>query len=138
VTLVLVDTGPLVALIDRGDRAHGRCVAAAKALRRGLTTTWPVITEALYMLADGPAGQNALLAEIEAGDLLVADLRADDVPSMRALMEKYADLPMDFADASLVAVAQREGLETVFTLDRHFRLYRRDGRQSFKVVPHLT
>ncbi len=133
---VLVDTGPLVALLDAGDADHERCVEVTRHLSAELVTTWPVVTEAMYMLGVAPAGQDALLGKIEGGDVQVADFTAADIPAVRLLMRKYQDLPMDFADASLVRVAQRDGLDTVFTLDRtDFRVYRRLGHRPFRVIP---
>ncbi|MDR5694930.1 MAG: PIN domain-containing protein [Armatimonadota bacterium] len=133
---ILVDTGPLVALLDAGDEDHERCVEVAKRLRAELITTWPVMTEALYLLAGVPEGQDALLGKVETGELQVAELTIEDVPVVRLLMRKYQDLPMDFADASLVRVAQRDGLGTIFTLDRRdFQVYRRDGRRAFRLLP---
>jgi len=132
---VLIDTGPLVALIDAGDADHARCAAAAKALRGDLVTTWPAVTEAMYLLAGAPAGQDALLEQVEAGSLAVAELSSQDVPAIRSLMKKYQDLPMDFADASLVTVAGRDSIHEVFTLDRHFRTYRLPRGRTFVVIP---
>lgn len=131
----LVDTGPLVALLDEGDGDHHRCVVAAKRLRGELITTWPVITEAMYLLGEAPAGQEALLGTLEAGDLHIADLSARDAPAIRMLMRTYRDQPMDFADASLVRVAEREGVFEVFTLDRDFTVYRAGRGRSFTVIP---
>ncbi len=85
---VLVDTGPLVALLDAGDKDHKRCVEAAKRLRAEIVTTWPVITEALSFLADEPTGQDALLEKAEVGDLHVAELTVGDVPLVRLLMRE--------------------------------------------------
>lgn len=131
---LLVDTGPLVALLDEGDVVHRRIVKAMRRIREPLLTTWPVVTEAIYMLGDLHQAQDALLSKIEVGDLAIADLTAADAPAMRRLMAKYGDLPMDFADASLVRVAERDGLDRVFTLDRDFRVYRRDGG-VFQIIP---
>lgn len=131
----LVDTGPLVALLDEGDGDHHRCVVAAKRLRSELITTWPVITEAMYLLGEAPAGQEALLGTLEAGDLQIADLSARDAPAIRMLMRTYRDQPMDFADASLVRIAEREGVFEVFTLDRDFTVYRAGRGRSFTVIP---
>lgn len=132
--ITLVDTGPLVALIDADDGDHQRCVEASRRLRSALFTTWPVLTEAMYLLSGGPAGQDALLSVVENGDVTVADLDAGDVPVLRALLRRYRDLPMDFADASLVCVAQRERILQVFTLDRDFSVYR-VGRRPFVTLP---
>lgn len=113
---VLVDTGPIVALFNRDDRAHAACVAVWKTFRGPVETVWPVVTEALYLL-DGSA-MTAVLDLVQSGALVVRDLGPDDVPRVRELMLKYADTPMDFADACLVRVAERERIRTVFTLDR--------------------
>lgn len=131
----LVDTGPLVALIDEGDDDHQRCEDAARRLKGDLVTTWPVITEAMYLLDEAAQGQDALLKKVESGDLNLADLSAQDARAFRELIHKYRDLPMDFADASLVRVAQREGIAEVFTLDKHFRAYRSARARNFAIKP---
>ena len=131
----LVDTGPLVALIDKGDADHQRCEDAARQLKGDLVTTWPVITETMYLLEEAPQGQDALLQKVETGDLMVADLFPGDVPAIREVMRRYRDQPMDLADASLVRVAQREGVAEVFTLDKHFRAYRAARGRSFAIKP---
>lgn len=131
----LVDTGPLVALIDRGDADHERCAGAARQMRGELVTVWPVITEAACLLADAPRAQDTMLAKIETQDLVVADLTAADVPVLRTLMRRYRDQPMDLVDAALVCVAVREGITEVFTLDRHFRTYRAARGRAFAVRP---
>lgn len=132
---ILADTGPLVALIDRGDADHERCVNATRHMPGDLVTVWPVITEASYLLEDVPLAQDALLAKIETQDLTVAELTAADVPALRALIRRYRDQPMDLADAALVRVAVREGISEVFTLDRHFRTYRAARGRPFTMRP---
>ena len=132
---ILVDTGVLVALLDRGDTEHRRCVIALKDLRAPLLTSWPVVTETMYLLGDVHGAQDALLRWIEAGAPGVEDLGVEDIPSVRAMMRKYRDVPMDFADASLVSLAQRLGIDIVFTLDRDFDTYRLDGRRRFRTIP---
>lgn len=132
---VLVDTGVLVALLDQGDDQHERCRTALKNLSASLLTSWPVVTEAMYLLGDVAGGQDALLTWIEAGTPGVAELTQGDIPSIRAMMAKYRDVPMDFADAALVCVAQRLDLDVVFTLDRDFHTYRLAGGSRFKVIP---
>lgn len=132
---MLVDAGPLIALLDRGDGAHGACVDALKRIRTPLITVWPAFTEAMYLLRDSWPAQKALWSRVETGALTIAPLDGDDAPRMRELMEKYRDLPMDLADAALVRVAEREGRSDVFTLDRrHFSVYRA-ARRRFAVVP---
>jgi len=133
---VLVDAGPLVALIDRADPGHGACVAALKTLRGPLVTVWPAFTEAMYLLGRSWQGQKALWSRLETDALAMAPLGDADAPRMRELMEKYRDLPMDLADAALVRVAERDALTQIFTLDRrHFSLYRPGRRRRFSIVP---
>jgi predicted nucleic acid-binding protein len=103
-----------------------------------MLTTWPTFTEAMYLLgeAGGWVAQDALWSLEAAGDIEIADLDAKDRRRMQALMEKYQDRPMDLADASLVALAERRSLRDIFTLDRtDFRVYRLHGRQTFRLWP---
>jgi predicted nucleic acid-binding protein len=132
---VLVDAGPLVALIDAADSAHQSCVDTLRQLRDPLITVWPAFTEAMYLLRGSWRGQRALWSRIEDDALALAPLDAGDAPRMRELMEQYRDLPMDMADAALVRVAERDGLTQVFTLDRtHFSIYRPGRRRRFAVL----
>ncbi len=132
---VLVDAGPLVSLIDQADPDHDVCVKVLKTLRDPLITVWPAFTEAMYLLRGSWRGQQTLWSRLETEALTLAPLDERDAPRMRALMEKYRDLPMDLADAALVRVAERETLRRIFTLNqRHFSLYR-PGRQRFSIVP---
>jgi predicted nucleic acid-binding protein len=133
---VLVDTGPLVALFDPSDRSHERCERALARLERSrLLTSLAVLTEATYLLGFSSAAQGALMAFISAGAIDVAEFGRDDVTRAAALMAKYQDLPMDFADATLVVLAERLSIGRVFTLDqRDFGVYR-VGRKKLDVIP---
>lgn len=133
---MLVDAGPLVALIDRGDPEHDGCVVALKGIRDPLVTVWPAFAEAMYLLGGSWPGQKALWSRLETAALALAPLDETDAPRMRELMEKYRDLPMDLADAALVRVAERDSLTEIFTLDRkHFSIYRPGRRRRFSIVP---
>jgi hypothetical protein len=133
---VLVDTGPLVALFDRDDTHHVRCVEALKRIRQPLVTVWPVLTEAMFLLAFSLEVQEALWELVERGGLQIAELTAADIPGIRRLMRKYRNRPMDLADAALVSLAERERLRTVFTLDhRDFRIYRPAHGRHFTLIP---
>jgi len=133
---VLVDTGPLVALFDRDDTHHARCVEALKRIRQPLVTVWPVLTEAMFLLAFSLEVQEALWELVERGGLYIAELTAADIPGIRRLMRKYRNRPMDLADAALVCLAERERLRTVFTLDhRDFRIYRPTQGRHFTLIP---
>ena len=135
--MILTDAGPLIALIDRGEAHHARCVSALTQIALPLVTTWPALSDAMYLLGEAAAwaGQEALWRLIERGDLEVADISPAARTRMRALMDKYRDLPMDLADASLVAVAEERGLSRVFTLDSDFRVYRLARGRSFTIIP---
>ena len=133
---VLVDAGPLVALLDSADRDHEVCVDALRALRDPLITVWPAFTEAMYLLRGSWRAQRALWSRLETDALALAPLDEDDAPRMRELMEKYKDTPMDLADAALVRVAERDSMLQIFTLDRaHFTIYRPGRRRRFSIVP---
>jgi len=132
---VLVDAGPLVALLDQADPEHEACVATLRTLRDSLITVWPAFTEAMYLLGRSWPGQKALWSRLETQALALAPLDETDARRMRELMEKYRDLPMDLADAALVRVAERESMTRIFTLDRrHFSIYRPGRRRRFSIV----
>src|SRR5437763_678117 len=99
--------------------------------------TWPVFTEAIYFVGQngGWLGQNALWQLVQRGDLQIASPDDQQLRRSYALMEHYQDVPMDLADASLVALAEAEDLRQIFTLDSHFRAYRLSGNRFLDVVP---
>ena len=133
---VLVDTGPLVALLDRSDPYHLTCQETLSSLDDSLVTVWPVVTEAMYMLRSYWQAQDALWEMIDTAAVEILVLGKNDVARMRELMRKYRDLPMDLADAALVRVAERERLRRIFTLDRRdFQIYRPSRLGRFAVLP---
>ena len=132
---VLVDTGPLIALFNKNDDYHQRCVQTFKTLRFPLLTVWPVITEAMYLLSFSGAAQDALWEWFKRDAMSLAALFAADIPRIQQLMKKYRDLPMDLADAALIRVAERDKLRSLFTLDLHdFRLYRPSHVRSLSLI----
>lgn len=133
---ILVDAGPLVALIDRSDPYHQACRAVVETVREALGTVWPAFTEAMYLLRSSADAQRALWEMITVGGVKFIELGHDDCPRMRELMWKYRDRPMDLADAALVRVAEREHLRRVFTIDRHdFEVYRPSRIGRFEILP---
>jgi uncharacterized protein len=100
-------------------------------------TTWPAFTEAMYLLgqAGGITGQRALWSLVHTNRLILADLSIKVIERSAQLMDKYADRPMDLANATLVALAEEQGHRKVFSLDSDFHIYRIRGRQRFDVVP---
>ncbi|HSO74392.1 MAG TPA: PIN domain-containing protein [Blastocatellia bacterium] len=136
--MTLVDAGPLIALIDKGQgEAHEKCIAAQKVVVGSLLTTWPCLAEAMYLLGElgGWQGQEALWRFVEKEALIVHGPGKDETTRMRSLMEKYRDTPMDLADASLVALAEARGLKRIFTLDSDFYVYRISDLEPFEVFP---
>lgn len=133
---VLVDAGPLVALIDARDPHHARCVRTLRDIREPLVTVWPAVTEAMHLLRTSWTAQRMLWTRLESNGLHLATIEQGEAGRLRELMEKYRDLPMDLADAALVRVAEREDLTQIFTLDRqHFSVYRPGRRRRFAILP---
>jgi len=133
--MVIVDTGYWVALTDRKDRHHDLAVEATGMLSEGLITSWPVLTETCHILLHrtGPAGPRRVLAGAAAKAFEVFPLSIDAVPRMGSLMESYADLPMDLADASLVILAEELGHGRILSTDqRDFRTYRWKRHEPFE------
>jgi predicted nucleic acid-binding protein len=135
---MLTDTGPLVAICDPREAQHLVCIGALAGLRVPLVTLLPALVEAMYLLGrvQGWRRQEALWQLIDRGRLVLRDLQLADLARARELMRQYQDLPMDFADATLVSYAERENLQQIFTLDRRgFSTYRLRGRRHFSIVP---
>ena len=133
---VLVDAGPLVALIDRSDPYHRVCRETLATIRDPLCTVWPAFTEAMYLLRQSAEAQRAVWDLLNVGGVRLLDLDHEDCPRMRELMWKYRALPMDLADAALVRVAERERLRRVFTIDRRdFEVYRLYRLGRFEILP---
>lgn len=133
---ILIDAGPLVALLHKHDNYHQLCVDALANLSDPLASVWPALTEAMYLLNFSWEAQDALWEMIIDGIVQVLPLEREDEVLMRDLMKKYCSLPMDLADAALVRVAERERIQRIFTLDRKdFSLYRPKGFGKFVLIP---
>lgn len=136
--MILTDAGPLVAILDRRDPYHERSHAAARVLGdQPLLTTLPCFSEAMYLLgaAGGYRFQEALWNFRSMGDLLLHEMTSAELDRAAVLMEKFKDAPMDFGDASLVAVAETRSLRQVFTLDKHFWYYRLADGSALEPIP---
>lgn len=133
---VLVNAGPLVALIDRSDLYHQACRDALTTIDDPLLTVWPAFTEAMYLLRGSAQAQRALWDILAVGGVRLIELGSGDYPRMRELMWKYRDRPMDLADAALVRIAEREIIWRVFTIDRQdFEIYRPYRFGRFEILP---
>ncbi len=139
--MILVDAGPLVAAANRTDRHHDTCVATLLAATPPRLVSPLVVAEVCYLLArdGGAAPEAAFLRSFATGFLALADLTAADLSRAADLVERYADLPLGGADASVVALAERLSITTVATLDlRHFRVVRPLHVDAFTLLPADT
>jgi len=133
---VLFDTGVFVALLDKSEKNHERCVAFLKEFRGKLFTTEPVLTETLYLLGPSIKAQRACIEFLLKGGASLIPQSKESLSRASALMEKYEDIPMDFADATLVSLAEEIDVVEVLTLDRRgFSTYRIRGKTAFKIRP---
>ena len=135
--LALVDTGALVALVSRSDRHHPSVAAWFASVRGGLLTTEAVIAETAYVLAASPMHQRAALRWVQrariAGLLSVEPVA--DHAVLAAILDRYASLPCDYADATLIALAESTGVAAIATIDqRDFSVYRIKGRRRFRLL----
>lgn len=132
----LVDTGAILALLDRTDRWHRVCVDAFDQLRLPLLTSEAVLTELFHLLGDSRHEMETAWKFIRSGALRMSVIDHSELPEIQDLMRRYSDRPMDFADATLVYLARREGLSTVFTVDHSdFNTYRIERRKRFRILP---
>jgi uncharacterized protein len=132
----LIDTGPLVAYLDRVDPMHDAVARTLDGFSGQLATTSAVITEAMHLLADARDGPLLLAEFVETTDLRISEsTRVDEIRQAAAMMRKYTDTPMDFADATLVLLADAIGVTEILTLDRRgFSTYRTKKGKRFALV----
>ena len=135
---LLTDTGPLVAIVSRQDRHHEVCLRTVQDQRGPLMTCWPVITEAAWLLQKVPSAFERILHSIAEGAVEILPVTGKEMAAVAALMKHYSSLRPQFADAMLVYLANRENIETIFTLDRRdFSVYRSARRSPFLLIPEL-
>jgi len=133
---ILLDTGAFVALLDKSEKNHERCVMFFRDLKGDLLTTEPVLTETIYLLGPSVKAQKIAIEFILKGGSTLVPQSSESLSRAIALMEKYRDIQMDFADATLVSLAEEAGIEEVFTLDRRgFSSYRIHGKKVFTIWP---
>ena len=134
--MILLDTGPIVALFDSSDAYHDLCVEVLKGISQPLITTWPVLTEAFYLLGFSWKAQDNLWEFIMRGGIEILSLDEKMHARCRELMKKYQDLPMDLADGALIVLAEYREINEVFTLDhKDFKIYRSHKRKKLKLLP---
>jgi uncharacterized protein len=132
----LIDTGAILALLDRTDRWHAACLDAFRQLRLPLLTSEAVLTELFHLVGDVRSEMEAAWKFVRSGALALGAIEDAELPNVRVLMSRYWDRPMDFADATLVYLAKRESLSVILTVDHaDFATYRIEGKRQFRVLP---
>ena len=132
----LIDTGAILALLDRSDRWHNACVEAFRQLRLPLLTSAAVLTEVFHLVGDSRTEMEAAWKFVRSGALVLGTIDDTELIHLHGLMSRYWDRPMDFADATLVYLAKRESLFVILTIDQaDFATYRIEGKRQFRVVP---
>ena len=133
---VLVDTGPIVAILAESDEHHETCVEQLRHIRGPLLTCWPVITEVAWLLRAYPLAIGRLLSSLDGHPFKIAALDEADLPGIAKILAKYEGLRVQLADASLVHLANRDGIEVIFTLDRRdFRVLRLSRGRKLRLLP---
>lgn len=136
ISRVLLDTGPLVAILSRRDDYHAVCVEQLRQLSPPLLTCWPVLTEAAWLLRKEPLAIQRLFQGFETGLLKLLALDEAAAPWIAAFLHRYRELGAQLADACLVYLAEHEKIEAVFTLDRRdFSVYRLNDKRSLNILP---
>ena len=134
--MILIDTGPIVAFFDRDDRFHAVCTDILKGIHEPLLTTWPVVTECFFLLDFSWQVQEDLWTFLLRGGIDIPPFQKEHRTKCRDLMKRYHDLPMDLADATLVALADALNVSKIFTLDhRDFSVYRFHQKKQFTLIP---
>jgi hypothetical protein len=133
---ILADTGPIVAMLSASDEHHEACVEKLRHIRGPLLTCWPVLTEAAWLLRAYPRALRRLLSSFDSGIFQLLSLDESDLSGIAAILAKYQGLGLQLADASLLHLANRDGIETIFTLDRRdFSVLRLARGKKLRVIP---
>jgi uncharacterized protein len=134
--MILCDAGVLLCLVDRTQIQHKAYKNAVMRLAKPLVTTWPCLTEAMYLaLHRGSWQMQKQLGQLLLNkQLVVCDIQENDYGRLLALMEQYRDRPMDLADANLVLAAEKTGYRQILTLDSDFLFYRIQNQESFDII----
>jgi predicted nucleic acid-binding protein len=133
---VLIDTGAILALLDKQDHWHTSCLHTFAQLRFPLLTSEAVLTEAFHLIRRSRTKVEAVWGLIRSGTIILASIENQELSRINSLMTRYRDRPMDFADATLVHLAERESIQVIFTVDQNdFATYRIAGRRRFQIIP---
>ena len=130
----LIDAGPLIALFNKNDKYHEKIKKFIKQYDGLLTTSWPVITEVCHMLDFNISAQINFLKWIKLGGLKIEDIKSTEIDKIIKLSEKYFDVPMDLADATLVVISERLGIKEIITIDSDYFIYRTTEREMLRNI----
>ena len=131
---ILIDAGPLIALFHSGDNHHKRVRDFFAKYQYRFISTLAVFTEVSHMLDFSVKAQKDFYEWVLYKGIIISDINQHDIPRIIELTEKYADLPMDFADATLIVTAEKTGIREIISLDKHFDIYRLPGKVKIKNV----
>lgn len=126
----IIDSGPLIALFDRSDKYHQRVLKFLKSYKGELITSWSVITEVSHMLDFNLQVQIDFLKWCEIGGIKLYDISQNEIVHIRVMMQKYIDVPMDLADATLMYISNKENIKNIMSIDCDFDIYRTLKKQS--------
>lgn len=133
---VLIDTGPIVAIFSQADEHHQTCIEQLRGLTSPLLTCWPVVTEVAWLLRRYPNAIEKLFSSFDGRPFQFASMGGSDLSGIAVILAKYKNLGVQLADASLLHLANREGIDTIFTLDRRdFTVLRLASGKRFRVIP---
>ena len=136
ISRVLVDTGPLVAILSKRDQYHEMCIKVLQQVEAPLFTCWPVVTEALWLLRANPAAIHSLLTKFDGSRFALLPMDENALPWIARFMRRYHNVEAQLADASLMYLAEQQNFETIFTFDRRdFSVYRFRGNRSVRLIP---
>lgn len=132
----LIDTGAILAILNPRDRWHTLCIEAFNQLRLPLLTSMAVLTEVFYLAGNNRVEMEIVWRFLRSNAIVLGEIDGTELPDLHALMSRYDDRPMDFADATLVYLAKRESLSMILTIDHaDFSTYRIEGKRHFRILP---
>ena len=134
---VLLDTGVIVALLDRSERQHEACARLIKTIESPLITCEAVITESCYLLRKLPGAPAAVIENVAAGIFQVAFQISTDTEGLKQRLRKYEEREIDLADACLIRMADQFGIGNILTLDEDFEIYRWGKNKAFRIMPGM-
>jgi len=131
---ILIDAGPLIALFNAKDRYHRPVRAFLKEHPYRYVGTLAVLTEVSHMLDFSRAAQHDFYEWVMCKGVIISEINQNDMPRLVELTDKYADLPIDFADGTLVITAEKTGIREIISMDKDFDVYRLPGREQIRNI----